>query len=202
MLGRGWVRPTKFTSNWKCSAHGTFRKKIHSGTETWLEWVTLGESLCGAVVCRNKWTRVLNKGLYSSWDKVRNPDFICSLCDLLGFAAHETIAASALLQDIWKAKSDWDEPLEEGFLPLPQLRLPRCYFPREMGGFKCKLQLHISSDRSEVGYGTSVYVRVDDLAGFKHCSLVKGKARNAPFKFVSIPRLELQSAVASTRKRC
>lgn len=75
MLGRGWVRPTKFTSNWKCSAHGTFRKKIHSGTETWLEWVTLGESLCGAVVCRNKWTRVLNKGLYSSWDKVRNPVF-------------------------------------------------------------------------------------------------------------------------------
>ena len=135
------------------------------------------------------------------------------MCNLLGFAAHETITASALLQDISKAKSDWDEPLEEGFLisfrsrtnhlpSLAQLRLPRCYFPREMGGFKCKLQLHISSNTSEVGYGTSVYLRVDDLAGFKHCSLVKGKARNAPFKFVSIQRLELQAAVASTRKRC
>lgn len=76
MLGRGWVRPTKFTSNWKCSAHGTFREKIHSGTETWLEWVTLGESLCGAVVCRNKWTRVSNKGLYSSWDKVTKLSFV------------------------------------------------------------------------------------------------------------------------------
>ena len=108
---------------------------------------------------------------------------------------------------------DWDQPLQEGFLislrslanqlpSLAQLRLPRCYFRREMGGFKCKLQLHISSDTSEVGYGASVYLRVEDLAGFKHCSLVKGKARNAPFKFLSIPRLELQLAVASTRKRC
>ena len=103
--------------------------------------------------------------------------------------------------------------MEEGFLislrsranhlpSLAQLRLPRCYFPREMGGFKCKLQLHISSDTSEVGYGSSVYLRVEDLASFKHCPLVKRKARNAPFKFASIPRLELQAAVASTRERC
>lgn len=66
---------------------------------------------------------------------------------------------------------DWDQPLQEGFLislrslanqlpSLAQLRLPRCYFRREMGGFKCKLQLHISSDTSEVGYGASSELRI------------------------------------------
>ena len=71
-----------------------------------------------------------------------------------------------------------------------------------MGGFKCKLRLHISSDASEVGYGASAYIRVEDLADRIHCSFVTGKVRNAPVNFVSIPRLELQAAVASTRERC
>ena len=71
-----------------------------------------------------------------------------------------------------------------------------------MGGFKCKLQLHIPSDASEVGYGTSAYLRVEDLTDVIHCSFVMGKARNAPVKFVSIPRLELQAAGQSTRIRC
>ena len=56
-----------------------------------------------------------------------------------------------------------------------------------MGGFKFKLQLYISSDASEVGYGTSAYLRVEDLTGVIYCSFVVGKARNAPVKFVSSP---------------
>lgn len=85
---------------------------------------------------------------------------------------------------------------------LAQLRIPRCYFTRKMGGFKCKLRLHISSDASEVGYGASAYLRVEDLAGLIHCSFVMGKVRNTPVNFVSIPRLELQAAEPSTRLRC
>ena len=113
---------------------------------------------------------------------------ICSLHDLLGFAAPETITSSALIQDIWKTKLDCDQPLEEGFLvsggswvnqlpSLVQLRIPRCYLPREMGGFKFELQLHISSDASEFGYGASAYLRVEDLASFIHCSFVMGEGK-------------------------
>ena len=70
-----------------------------------------------------------------------------------------------------------------------------------MGGFKCKLRLHISSDVSEVGYGASADLRVEDLAGLIHCSFVMRKVRNALVNFVSIPRLELQAAEPSTRIR-
>lgn len=70
-----------------------------------------------------------------------------------------------------------------------------------MDGFRCKLQLHISSDVSEAGHGASTYLRVEELSGggFIHSSFVKGKARNAPVKFVSIPRPELQVAMLSRR---
>ena len=35
--------------------------------------------------------------------------------------------------------------------------------------------------------------------GRVHCTFIIGKARNAPVKFVSIPRLELQTAVLTTQ---
>ena len=71
-----WFLPHQVHSKLQeCSIHGTFWKKIHSWTEPWPEWVTLGECLCSAVVCRNRWTRVQNKGPKPSWDKTRNPVF-------------------------------------------------------------------------------------------------------------------------------
>lgn len=61
------------------------------------------------------------------------------------------------------------------------------------------MQLHVFSDVSEVGYGSSSYLRVEYPDGRVHCTFVMGKAKNAPVKFVSIPRLELQAAVLATR---
>ena len=61
-----------------------------------------------------------------------------------------------------------------------------------MGGFKCKLQLHISFDASEVAHGASAYLRGENLAGSIHCLFVMGKARNARVKFL---RLAPQAAV-------
>ena len=64
---------------------------------------------------------------------------------------------------------------------------------------QCKLQLHVFSDASEIGYGASSYLRSEYTEGRVHCAFIIGKARNAPVKFVSIPRLELQAAVLATR---
>ena len=109
---------------------------------------------------------------------------------------------------LWKAKLDWDQPLEEHFLKrwrscttqssLSELCIPLRYFPPEMDTFKCKLQLHIFSDVSEIGYGACAYLRMEDPNGPTHCSFIMGKAWNAPVKFTSIPRLELQAAVLAT----
>lgn len=135
---------------------------------------------------------------------------VCSLYDPLGFAAPVALTARALIQDMWKAKLDWDQPLEEHFLnrwrswttqlsSLCELRIPRCYFPPGVNPMKCRLQLHVFSDASEIGYGASAYLRIVDPGNSIHCSFVMGKARNAPIKFTSIPRLELQAAVLATR---
>ena len=55
------------------------------------------------------------------------------------------------------------------------------------------------SSTSEVEYGASSYLRGEYPDGRIYCTFVMGKARNAPVKFVSIPRLELQAAVLATR---
>ena len=135
---------------------------------------------------------------------------ICSLHDPLGFAAPVTLTARSLIEDLWKAKVDWDQPLDDHFLDrwkswnaqlpsLSELRIPRNYFLPETESSKCQMQLHIFSDASEIGYGASSYLRVRYPDGTIHCSFVMGKVRNAPVKFTSIPRLELQAAVLSTR---
>lgn len=135
---------------------------------------------------------------------------VCSLYDPLGFAAPVALTARALIQDMWKAKLDWDQPLEEHFLKrwrswttqlpsLSELRIPRYYFPPGVDPKKCRLQLHVFSDASEIGFGASAYLRIVDPDDSIHCSFVMGKARNAPIKFTSIPRLELQAAVLATR---
>ena len=55
------------------------------------------------------------------------------------------------------------------------------------------------SDASQVGYGQCSYLRLVDENGRIHCSLVMGRARVAPLKTVTIPRLELTAATVSVR---
>ena len=59
----------------------------------------------------------------------------------------------------------------------------------------CKIINIPLHDTSETGYGQHSYARVLDEHEKVHCSLIVGKARLAPKKFVSIPRLELVAAV-------
>ena len=60
-------------------------------------------------------------------------------------------------------------------------------------------QLHHFSDASTTGYGQCSYICLVDDKGQIHCSLIIGKARVAPLKMVTIPRLELTAAVVSVR---
>lgn len=62
-----------------------------------------------------------------------------------------------------------------------------------------KVELHHFSDASTEGYGQCTYLHLTDINDRVHCSLVTGKARVAPLKLVTIPRLELTAAVTSVR---
>ena len=61
------------------------------------------------------------------------------------------------------------------------------------------IQLHYFSDASEEGYGAVSYLHMADSQGNMACSILLGKARVAPLKMVTMPRLELTAATVTVK---
>ena len=81
---------------------------------------------------------------------------------------------------------------------LQNISVNRSFKPQGFGDIH-NAKLHIFSIGSELGHGTSAYLRLVDVCGNITCSFVIGKSRLAPIKQVSIPRLELAGAVTAFR---
>ncbi|CAB4028223.1 Hypothetical predicted protein, partial [Paramuricea clavata] len=81
---------------------------------------------------------------------------------------------------------------------LQAIRVDRCFKPVGFGVVK-EIQLHLFSDASRLGYSAVAYLRLEDTNEQIHCAFVMGKARLAPLREISIPRLELTAAVISVR---
>ena len=81
---------------------------------------------------------------------------------------------------------------------LERMLVPRCVKPIDFGEVTSR-QVHIFSDASSAGYGSVAYLRLCDNENRIHCSFLMGKARLAPIKAVTIPRLELTAATVSVR---
>ena len=133
---------------------------------------------------------------------------ISSVYDPLGFIAPVILVGKQILQEICHSNS-WDDPVQGDLLArwdkwrsqlplLEQLSIPRSFKPPDFGQI-VSAQLHNMSDASETGYGQCSYLRLVDDNDQVHCSLIMGKARVAPRKTVSIPRLELAAAAVSVR---
>ncbi|CAH8572859.1 unnamed protein product [Schistosoma guineensis] len=133
---------------------------------------------------------------------------VASLYDPLGLVAPFILPMKQLLQRLGKLGLGWDEeiPNEESkrwleilseFQRVENVSFPRCVlFPQSD---RSLLELHIFSDASETGYGAVAYVR-SYISDIKICSrLVTAKARVAPLKVQTIPRLELTAAVLAAR---
>lgn len=76
--------------------------------------------------------------------------------------------------------------------------MPRCIKPRDFGQL-ISAQLHHFSEASEDGYGTVSYLRLHNEQNQVHLAFVLGKARVAPVKKVTIPRMELTAAMLAVR---
>ncbi|XP_042220079.1 uncharacterized protein LOC121864931 [Homarus americanus] len=134
---------------------------------------------------------------------------VSSVYDPLGFICPFTIKAKLIFQDECRRKKDSDEDITEQSLhkwlrwledlkSLRNVKVPRCYRP---GGLGCATssQLHHFCGASQVAYAVVTYLRTVDNEGDARCSFVCGKARLAPLKQLTVPRLELCAAVLATR---
>lgn len=76
------------------------------------------------------------------------------------------------------------------------LRIPRHY----MGGLRqfSTIQLHVFCDASVQAFAAAAYFRLEGESSIK-TTLIMSKTRVAPLKLLTVPRLELQSAVMASR---
>ncbi|XP_058836392.1 uncharacterized protein LOC131692967 [Topomyia yanbarensis] len=130
--------------------------------------------------------------------------------DPLGLIGPVIVQAKIFLQELWKLKSDWDDPLPKelqnfwieyrlNLSALDTLSVPR------WTGFRSNLastEIHGFCDASEIAYGACLYLRCKLVDGSVTVRLITSKSRVAPLedltrkkKKQSIPRLELSSAL-------
>lgn len=132
---------------------------------------------------------------------------VMSIFDPLGLLSYYTIRAKILMQQVWRLQTGWDEDLPQeiaedfskwlgGVEAFSSLRLPRLY--SRTGGVTRK-QLHVFCDASETAYATAIYWMVEYEDGSRRAVLAAAKARVAPMKAQTIPRLELQACLIGAR---
>ena len=137
---------------------------------------------------------------------------ISSIYDPLGFAAPFVLEGRRILQNLCNQNLPWDTEVNDDvkkewnkFITrlkhVDELYVRRCIRPDDFWKIS-DISMHHFSDASEQGYGQCSYIRMVDEEGQIHCSLLLGKSRVVPKKFVSIPRLELTAAVLSVKMAC
>jgi hypothetical protein len=132
---------------------------------------------------------------------------VCSVYDPLGIVAPVILIGRQILQDLCRDNYGWDDPVPNALLSrwkkwrsdlhlLEQVKLPRCVKPTGFGK-PTKIEIHSFSDASDVGIGQVSYLRLTNAEGQIHVSFLMEKARVAPLKLISTPRMELTAAVVS-----
>ncbi|KAK9885651.1 hypothetical protein WA026_012415 [Henosepilachna vigintioctopunctata] len=127
---------------------------------------------------------------------------IARVYDPLGFICPLSFYAKVLIQRLWIAGSDWDDPAPEEIscqwkrfleeLPnISNLSIPRVITSPSQRD----CQLHAFCDASSAGYATVIYLRITDDQDVTQVKFVMAKSKVAPVKSLSIPRLELCGAV-------
>jgi hypothetical protein len=131
----------------------------------------------------------------------------CRIFDPLGLFYPVTVRARLLIQKLWKKGYDWDETIDPEYQDewkcyerdasaLFNLRVNRWIFHSVD-----YLTLHLFADASSEAMGVSAYVVQGGPSGNGPwtSNLLMAKARVAPVKTLTIPKLELTAAVLAVR---
>ncbi|UYV70400.1 hypothetical protein LAZ67_7002911 [Cordylochernes scorpioides] len=125
--------------------------------------------------------------------------------DPLGLFSPFTIVPKIILQQCWKSELKWDQPVPEDIVKkfvewqsqIPELlsaRIPR-WVMRD--GFE-QASLHVFCDAIQDAYATCIYLRTVKNKEV-NVQLFASKARVAPKKKLTLPRLELMSCLIGSR---
>ena len=160
-------------------------------------------------------TLVVSRGTSCAITKSLTQRLVLSLVskvfDPIGLVAPFTVGARLLLKDIWRITGQqWDDELPQDMVQrflvwsadLPKLeniKIPRSYFS---GPFD-NTELHMFGDSSQDIFSAVAFLRarVTTPTGKIKTELafVLGKARVAPMKVITVPKLELQAALLAAR---
>ncbi|XP_055918462.1 uncharacterized protein LOC129950553 [Eupeodes corollae] len=132
---------------------------------------------------------------------------IMKIFDPLGIASVFIIRGRILLQEVWREGFEWDEPVTSDLRRLwrdfikdlkqiESIKVPRRYVSWDPD--ESKFSLVVFADASEKAFASVAYLRFD-RDGDVEVSVAMAKAKVAPLKQLSIPRLELQAAVLGVR---
>jgi len=130
-----------------------------------------------------------------------------SIFDPIGFTCPATIVPKLMLQKLWSKKISWDEEVDEDTQlsfrkwqhesnNLNEIKLPR-WLNTQWDGLQHR-SLHVFCDASSHAYAAVVFLRVAMETGVQ-VHLIQAKARVAPIKKLTIPRLELLACTIGAR---
>lgn len=127
---------------------------------------------------------------------------ISKIFDPLGWLSPFVVLTKMFMQQLWKVGIDWDQALSpelneswlnivSGIVACEQIKIPRW-----IGAVsnQSELELHGFADASSTAYGAVIYIK-SILASQINVNILISKTKVAPLKEMTIPRLELSSAL-------
>ena len=137
---------------------------------------------------------------------------VAKIFDPLGFLLPVTIRGRLFMQELWRLEIKWDQPLPSDLVPnwenlknylllILNIRIPRVLT------VSTDVDIHVFCDASSTAYGAVVYFT---FSGENHSEVkaikckgtsrfVIAKAKVAPIKRLTIPKLELTAVVLAAR---
>lgn len=130
------------------------------------------------------------------------------LFDPLGWLIPCIVPAKIIIQKMWLQRSGWDDEVEpetkkewlelrESYKHLKEIRINRWLNTTSFN--LPDVTIHGFCDASVKAYAAVAYIRIKDGDGNYKTNMIAAKARVAPVKPVSLPRLELCGAVLLAR---
>ncbi|KAJ8951488.1 hypothetical protein NQ318_000184 [Aromia moschata] len=127
---------------------------------------------------------------------------LARIFDPLGFLTPLTLYLKFIIQQLWARNTDWDSPPSDDILDIwtqfkqelsaiQDIHIPRHIIPESY----IALELHGFCDASSRGYSAVIYLRSTLPSGKIQVNFICAKSKVAPLKSISIPRLELCSAL-------